>query len=973
MAGTSPAAPQPFVFSEGGRARAAVVIPKDADEGTRFTADELVDYLNRITDARFTIATAPLPGWNTIHIGRPYKTDRYEEFVIKASNDGSTLELAGADQRGNVYAVYELLETLGCGFWSPDNETVPHETNLVLTAGFSKKDAPSFSYRNVDTPYANLAFTLKLRANAQRHKGDVRARLTRMGGDASENIMHTLHRKGGWMWDGTYFKDHPEWYGVALKQDKETGEWVPGDRDRSILCPTHPEMRKQLVKEVDEWLAANYPTRRSVSLSPEDTWQHCNCETCTKLINSDDARTASVLYIDLINHVANALRPKYPKAHFNLLSYGAAFTAPKDVKRFRMAPGTGVAFAHHWRNHGLPIDCNERFLPRFLAWRELCDRFLFWDYYNNFHCTENPFPNSDILGPAFKFYRDNKFDGGFCQMPFARLSPLSDLNYWVKNRLMWNPDADAPALIDHYIKGAYGPAAPHVRRYLDIILHAKRRQRWVWIGDYVDDTSNFLSDMDAINCMRAMEAARRSVQNDPNKGRRIDVDRLHFQVYHIGAMRYPDLIGPAKAARYNLRPWQFYVDGWKREATSYFNSREFVGNQQLSNENQQLMWWTRYFDMIKDTAETPTAWPKRQNLSHVITPADMTGPARFSVTNDAAGARAGELAPSPYSTATGEDAGLRVGSSTNATALGPAYARLTYGWGKGEPKFMSPNWCEAGFTVESNKYEGVWYVFSNVRVSTTATNDPAAAYTGIYAPWHIGNQRVKKSKAEICSMRIERTVGDHAWRLACLGQWRLRPDTRVWVMPGVVNQTHDLAVRNFTLVAPEVFEKDITLENGIGSRRFGANPGLCTGAVSRKRDDIDRYDYHEIDCLSTNQPSAIVAAFPNKNIRDFAASGDKYLFARVRVLASDVLLGDAARIQLVMPGPKGTPERVVDEIAISASRGDEAWQHVCLGRETLDPDMLIRVFASNAATTSVALHEIVLVSPEFLETSVKVP
>ncbi len=218
---------------------------------------------------------------------------------------------------------------------------------------------------------------------------------------------------------------------------------------------------------------------------------------------------------------------------------------------------------------------------------------------------------------------------------------------------MWNPDADAPALIDHYIKGAYGPAAPHVRRYLDIILHAKRRQRWVWIGDYVDDTSNFLSDMDAINCMRAMEAARRAVQNDPNKGRRIDVDRLHFQVYHIGAMRYPDLIGPAKAARYNLRPWQFYVDGWKREATSYFNSREFVGNQQLSNENQQLMWWTRYFDMIKDTAETPTAWPKRQNLSHVITPADMTGPARFSVTNDAAGAltRLGDMGIEPYLTA----------------------------------------------------------------------------------------------------------------------------------------------------------------------------------------------------------------------------------------------------------------------------------------------------------------------------------
>ena len=528
--------------------------------------------------------------------------------------------------------------------------------------------------------------------------------------------MHTLHRKGGWLWDGTYFKNHPEWYGVALKQDKETGEWVPGDRDHSILCPTHPEMRQQLVKEVDEWLAANYPIRKSVSLSPEDTWQYCHCERCIQLVDSDDARTASVLYIDLLNYVAKALHAKYPKAHFNLLSYGAAFTAPQDVTRFRMAPGTGVAFAHHWRNHGIPIDGNERFLPRFLAWRELCDRFLFWDYYNNFHCTENPFPNTDIFGPAFKFYRDNKFDGGFCQMPFARLA---------------------------------------------------------------------------------------------------------------------------------------------------------------------------------------------------------------------------------------------------------------YGWGKGEPQSMSPNWCEAGFTVGSNRYEGVWYVFSNVRVSTTVTNDPAAAYTGIYAPWYIGNQRAKGGKAEICSMRIERTVGDHAWRLACLGKWGLRPDTRVWVMPGVVNETHDLAVRNITLVAPDIIEKDITLGSGIGSRRFGAASALCTGAVSWQRDAIDRYDYCEIDCLSTNQPSAIVAPFPGKSVRDFAA-GDRYVFARVRVLASTVLVGDAARIQLVVPGLKGAPDRIVDEIAVSASRGDEAWQLVCLGRETLDPGMVLRAVASNDATTSVAVRDFILVSPEFLETEVKV-
>ena len=321
-----------------------------------------------------------------------------------------------------------------------------------------------------------------------------------------------------------------------------------------------------------------------------------------------------MLYIDLVNYVATTLLPKYPKAHFNLLSYGASYTPPRDTKRFRMGPGTGVAFAHHWRNHGVPINCCERFMPRFLGWRDVCDRFLFWEYYTNFHIYVNPFPNTDIFGPAFKFYLDNKFDGGFCQMTNSRLTPFADLNWWVKNRIMWNPDADAQILVDHYIEGAYGPAAHHVRRYLDIILHAKRRQRWAWIGDYVDDTGNYLEAGDIIEIMRALQKALFSIAKDPNIGRRIDVRRLAFSINHLGAMRYPDLIEPAKAARFRLSPWQDYVNGWKAAAGDYLNSDECMGARQLANEGDGsgLRGQFRYFDMLKDTAEMPTAWPVRR-------------------------------------------------------------------------------------------------------------------------------------------------------------------------------------------------------------------------------------------------------------------------------------------------------------------------------------------------------------------------
>ena len=222
------AAPAPFVFADEGRARAAVVVGKDAGPGAEFAARELVDYLNRMTGARFPVATSPLKGWNTIHIGRPLSgDDRYEAFRIRASKDGRTLDLAGNDERGNAYAVYDLLETLGCGFWSPDNETVPFVTNLVLAAGYEKSDAPAFSFRNSDEPFGDLAWVLKLRANTNRHRRDLQPRLTAMGGDAFEQISHSLGNCQ-WVRSSTFYKDHPDWYGLAEVTDTNAWNWILG-------------------------------------------------------------------------------------------------------------------------------------------------------------------------------------------------------------------------------------------------------------------------------------------------------------------------------------------------------------------------------------------------------------------------------------------------------------------------------------------------------------------------------------------------------------------------------------------------------------------------------------------------------------------------------------------------------------------------------------------------------------------------
>jgi hypothetical protein len=48
-------------------------------------------------------------------------------------------------------------------------------------------------------------------------------------------------------------------------------------------------------------------------------------------------------------------------------------------------------------------------------------------------------------------------------------SEAMDLRAWVSARLMWDPELEASALIEDFVQGYYGPAAPAVRQALDLV------------------------------------------------------------------------------------------------------------------------------------------------------------------------------------------------------------------------------------------------------------------------------------------------------------------------------------------------------------------------------------------------------------------------------------------------------------------------------------------------------------------------
>ncbi|MDR1093289.1 MAG: DUF4838 domain-containing protein [Clostridiales bacterium] len=103
------------------------------------------------------------------------------------------------------------------------------------------------------------------------------------------------------------------------------------------------------------------------------------------------------------------------------------------------------------------------------SWSAVCKRFWFWGYdlieadyylYN---------PSLQTAQGTARFLRSLGVE--YVMMQGAHDSP-NDWQAWLKSyvwsKLLWNPDADVPALIDEYLAGYYGPGAGAARRVIEL-------------------------------------------------------------------------------------------------------------------------------------------------------------------------------------------------------------------------------------------------------------------------------------------------------------------------------------------------------------------------------------------------------------------------------------------------------------------------------------------------------------------------
>ena len=417
-----------------------ITVPENASPRTVAAAETLRDYLRRISGADFNIEP---PADTSAHRVILEITDDAttaalgrEGFRIRTDDDN--LYFTARTDRGIQNAVYTFLESyLGCRKYSTTYEVVPEKTAIVL---------PLID----DTQIPALTFRMQ----------DIR--------DSAYNAWHKLNDLDDWglfvhtfktlVPPEKYFHDHPEYF------SENNGVRVADAQ----LCLSNPDVYRIVADELRRRIEAN-PSARYWSVSQNDTYVPCQCAACRAVDSAEGSPSGSIL------RFVNRLAGEFPDKTISTLAYLYSRAAPLHTKP---EPNVNIMLCSIECNRSRPIaeDLNSAsFVKDVKDWSRLTHNIFLWDYVVQFRNLLSPFPNLRTLQPNIRFFVDNGITSVFEQGVAQMQGEFAELRIYLLAKLLWNPNLDFDSVMDDFLTGYYGDAAPFVRKYIDDMHDALER------------------------------------------------------------------------------------------------------------------------------------------------------------------------------------------------------------------------------------------------------------------------------------------------------------------------------------------------------------------------------------------------------------------------------------------------------------------------------------------------------------------
>ncbi|MCP4644315.1 MAG: DUF4838 domain-containing protein [bacterium] len=518
-----------ITLAKEGEATVAVVRHEAPTVAERTAAQELANYLGRVTGAAFDVVSeskvasgpAIYVGWTAFARNAAIDLESLgpEEWVIRTV-DGS-LVLAGGRPRGTLYAVYRFLEeTVGVHWWNPLEESVP--TRPTLTVGdLDLRGQPAIRYRDIYMLYGHDKGRFAARNRLDRD-GDAGIAAD-YGGERGYGLpahVHTFHR---YVPPDPYLETHPEWFSL-----------IDGKRraDRAQLCLTNPELREFVLDRLKGYIAKSRATAKKqgrpaptvFDISQNDCGGMCQCESCQAIAEAEGSEAGPLF--DFVNAMADAIKDEYPDVYIDTLAYQMTQKVPKTI---RPRDNVIVRLCDTTSNFTRPITHleNAAFKDHVLSWAAITKNLRIWDYavnYGQFHGL--PMPSVHTYAADFQFYAEHNVEGVFTELEYPILADMRDLKVWMMMKLLEDPYRDYDALLRTFTDGFYGAAGDHIRQYLaqrEAAVEAKP----TYMSMRASPASCTFLDLSFVReAMGIFDAAEQAVADDPVLLRRVRHARL---------------------------------------------------------------------------------------------------------------------------------------------------------------------------------------------------------------------------------------------------------------------------------------------------------------------------------------------------------------------------------------------------------------------------------------------------------------
>jgi len=351
----------------------------------------------------------------------------------------SGVGLQGESDESSSYAIYELLDRLGCRWFMPSElgEEIPQLKTIALPM-MDHAGAPGTWYRGIW--YADANFKRRTRNN---------------GGFDNSSYIAAGHALEGY---------------VTKEQREEHLEWkamIDGKPHGLRLKWSHPGVQQAVADAILAKLDKQYVP--SISLSPEDG---------TEFDQSDDTKwdagdydpvmnspSITDRYVKFCNIVAEKVTAKYPGVKLGFLAY-VQYTQPPVREKLHPALVPMFAPINWCRAHAMTDNCPSR--PRVKAMIEGWGKaspggVSYYNYMFNLAEYSVPYPMMHqmkeelpiIYGSNVKYWQPEGMSN------FDQVLP----GLYLTLRKSWNPKEDSDAILDEFFTRFYGNAEKPMRKY----------------------------------------------------------------------------------------------------------------------------------------------------------------------------------------------------------------------------------------------------------------------------------------------------------------------------------------------------------------------------------------------------------------------------------------------------------------------------------------------------------------------------